>query len=218
MPRFLASQSRSRGRLTNRPLIGADLERCLYCAGTRITRAGKRYNTHETLQRWYCHTCNTFFTPQPAARGKVFPLKVILDALCHFYGGHTLDRTAQHVRDRFGHRLHPRTLSHWLAEYRELTTYARLRQRALRLFTPHNLVRATRLHHKQVYTYRVHRGKLALILNDSHHEAFSPVADYLTEMATACPHDLFQEEHRASQAANAFDLTGVEITERQNRT
>jgi ATP-dependent exoDNAse (exonuclease V) beta subunit len=62
----------------------------------------------------------------------------------------------------------------------------------------------------------VHRGKLALLLADKQHEAFRPVADYLTEMATACPHDLFQEEHRASAMANAFDLTGVAITERQN--
>jgi PD-(D/E)XK nuclease superfamily protein len=213
MPRVFSPQSKPP---STRPLIGADLERCLYCHGTRITRAGKRHNTHETLQRWYCHTCNAFFTSQPAARGKVFPLKVILDALCHFYGGHTLDRTAQHVHDRFGYRLHPRTLSRWLAEYRELTTYARLRPAACRRFTPHNLIRSTRLHHKQVYTYRVHQGKLALILKDTQHEAFSPIADYLTEMATACPHDLFQEEHRASAAANAFDLAGVEIVERQN--
>jgi hypothetical protein len=55
-----------------------------------------------------------------------------------------------------------------------------------------------------------------LILADKQHEAFSPVAAYLTEMATACPHALFQEEHRASQAANAFDLAGVEIVEKQN--
>jgi hypothetical protein len=168
------------------------------------------------VQRWYCHTCSTSFTPQPAARGKVFPLKVILESLCYFYTGHTLDRTATHIRDRFGARLHPRTLSRWLSEYRELTTYARLRSRALRLFTPHNLIRSTRLHHKQVYTYRVHQGKLALLLHDREHEAFVPVADYLTQMATSCPHDLFQQEHRASATANAFDLTGVEIAEKQN--
>jgi ATP-dependent exoDNAse (exonuclease V) beta subunit len=109
-----------------------------------------------------------------------------------------------------------RTLSSWLAEYRELTTYARLRSHALTLFTPHTLIRSTRLHHKQVYTYRLHQGKLALILAEKQHEAFSPVADYLNDMATSCPHALFQEEHRASQAANAFDLAGVEIGEKQN--
>src|SRR4029450_6891494 len=42
-----------------------------------------------------------------------------------------------------------RTLSSWLAEYRELTTYARLRSHALTLFTPHTLIPPPRLHHKQ---------------------------------------------------------------------
>jgi ATP-dependent exoDNAse (exonuclease V) beta subunit len=141
---------------------------------------------------------------------------MILEALCLFYSGHTIPRTARYLRDRFGHRIHPRTISRWLSEYRELTTYARLRPHALTRFSPHTLIRSTRLHHKQVYMYRVHQGKLALILADKEHEAFSPVATYLTEMATACPHELFQEEHRASQAAHAFDLTGVEIVEKQN--
>src|SRR6266498_4382855 len=36
------------------------------------------------------------------------------------------------------------------------------------------------------------------------------------DMATSCPHPLFQQEHRASASASAFDLTGVEITEKQN--
>jgi ATP-dependent exoDNAse (exonuclease V) beta subunit len=198
------------------PLIGADLERCIYCHGTQIVRAGKRHNRHAIMQRWYCHTCATTFSPQPAARAKVFPLKMILEAFCLFYSGHTIPRTARYLRDRFGHRIHPRTISRWLSEYRELTTYARLRPHALTRFSPHTLIRSTRLHHKQVYMYRVHQGKLALILADKEHEAFSPVATYLTEMATACPHELFQEEHRASQAAHAFDLTGVEIVEKQN--
>jgi transposase-like protein len=198
------------------PLIGADLERCIYCHGTQIVRAGKRHNRHAIMQRWYCHTCATTFSPQPAARRKVFPLKMILEALCLFYSGHTIPRTARYLLDRFGHRIHPRTISRWLSEYRDLTTYARLRSRTLTRFTPQTLIRSTRLHHKQVYTYRLHQGKLAHILAEKQHEAFSPVATYLTDMATTCPHVLFQDEHRASQEANAFDLAGVEIVEKQN--
>jgi hypothetical protein len=124
---------------------------------------------------------------------------VILESLCLYYRGETRRRAAQRIKERFGLRVSPRTLSQWLSEYRELTTYARLRPQALTRFTPHTLIRSTRLHHKQVYTYRLHHGKLALILADKEHEAFSPVATYLTDMATACPHGLFQEEHRASQ-------------------
>jgi hypothetical protein len=44
----------------------------------------------------------------------------------------------------------------------------------------------------------VHQGKFALILADKEPYAFGTVANYLTELATACPHVLFQEEHRAS--------------------
>jgi hypothetical protein len=35
-------------------------------------------------------------------------------------------------------------------------------------------------------------------------------------MAMSYPHPLFQHEHRASASVDAFDLTGVEITEKQN--
>ena len=181
----------------------------------RITREGKRYKKLETVQLWYCHDCDRVFTPQ-VVQGKRTPLKVILESLCLYYRGETRRRVAQRIKERFGLSVSPRTLSQWLSEYRELTTYARLRSRALTLFTPHTLIRSTRLHHKQVYTYRLHQGKLALILAEQQHAAFSPVATYLTDMATSCPHALFQEEHRASQAANAFDLAGVEIVERQN--
>jgi hypothetical protein len=212
MPQLPSSRSRSRPR---RPLIGANTERCVYCEGARITREGKRYKQLETIQLWYCHDCGRVFTPQ-IVQGKRTPLKVILESLCLYYRGETRRRVAQRIKERFGLSVSPRTLSLWLSEYRELTTYARLRSRALTLFTPHTLIRSTRLHHKQVYTYRVHQGKLTLILAEREHTAFSPVAAYLTEMATACPHALFQEEHRASQAANAFDLAGVEIVEKQN--
>jgi PD-(D/E)XK nuclease superfamily len=212
MPQPLSSHSRSRPRL---PLIGANTERCIYCEGMRITREGRRYKKLETVQLWYCHDCDHVFTPQ-VVQGKRTPLKLILESLCLYYRGETRQRVAQRIKERFGLSVSPRTLSQWLAEYRELTTYARLRSRTITRFTPHTLIRSTRLHHKQVYTYRVHQGKLALILAEKQHAAFSPVADYLNDMATSCPHALFQEEHRASQAANAFDLAGVEIVEKQN--
>jgi hypothetical protein len=132
-------------------------ERCIYCDGTRITREGKRYKKLETVQLWYCHDCDRVFTPQ-VAHGKRIPLKVILESLCLYYRGETCRRVAHRIKERFGLSVSPRTLSQWLAEYRALTTYARLRSRALMLFTPHTLIRSPRLHHKQVYTYRLHQG------------------------------------------------------------
>src|SRR5688572_4359263 len=130
-----------------RPLVGAELEYCIYCDSTDITRAGKRYKQHEILQRWFCHTCNTSFTQRRAGKGSTYPLKVILEVLCHFYVGHTLEHTTHYINRRFGLSLNSRTLSRWLNAYRDLTTYDRLREKGRQHFTPHVLVRSTRLHH-----------------------------------------------------------------------
>jgi transposase-like protein len=196
-------------------VIGDRCERCLYCHGLRITREGKRYKKLETIQLWRCHDCNRVFTPQ-IVKGKTFPPAVILEALMRYYRGDTRERVAVHIKERFGMRISPRTLSQWLAEYRELTTYARLRPALLPQFRPHQLIRSTRLHHQQVYHYRMHQGKLASLLSNAEHQAFRSIETYLMDMATSCPHPLFQQEHRASASASAFDLTGVAITEKQN--
>ena len=119
MPQLPSSRSRSHPRQS---LIGANTERCIYCEGRRITREGKRYKQLETIQLWYCHDYDRVFTPQ-IVQGKRTPLKVILESLCLYYRGETRRRVAQRIKERFGLRLSPRTLSQWLAEYRELTTY-----------------------------------------------------------------------------------------------
>jgi transposase-like protein len=199
-----------------RPVVGADLERCLFCAGTAIIKIGKRYKHHEILQRWYCHTCRVSFTQRTAGKGSIYPLKATLESLIAYYVGHTATATAAAIRKRFGLSLHPRTLSRWLAEYHDLTTYARLRPRGRALFTPHQLIRSVRLHHKQVYTYRMHRGKLALILNEKEHRQYRPIEVYLDDMAGQCPHHLFQTDQRASRAGSAFDLTAVAIKATRN--
>jgi hypothetical protein len=197
------------------PVLGAELERCIYCAGATITRKGKRYKKLETIQLWFCHTCNRVFTPQ-IAKGKTYPLKVILEALKLYYRGHTIPATIGRLKKRYGLAIAPRTLTAWLTEHRPLTTYHRLRNQAGVIYRPHQLIRTTRLHHQQVYTYRLHQRKLALILNTQEHRAYLPLADYLTEMAERCPHHLFQEGGRASKGGNVFNIDGVEIREKDS--
>jgi len=167
------------------------------------------------MQLWHCAHCKRIFTPQ-ITKGKTYPLKIILEALSLYYQGHTATKTTTRLKERFGLPVSTRTLSTWLAEYRDLTAYTTLRPHIAPHFTPHQLIRSTRLHHKQVYMFRTHRGKLDYLLADSKHTAFTPVETYLTEMATDCPHHLFQEDSRASSARTSFDLTGVEIKERRN--
>jgi transposase-like protein len=79
-----------------RRLAGAELERCVFCQGTAITRKGKRYNKLDTVQLWYCLTCDRVFTPQ-RAKGKTYPLKVVLESLMLYYRGETRERAGQRI-------------------------------------------------------------------------------------------------------------------------
>src|SRR5580658_2791666 len=122
-------------------LVGAELERCIFCRGTKITREGKRYKKLETVQLWYCRTCDRVFTPQ-RAKGKRYPLKIILESLIYYYRGETRERTAEHIRERFGISVPARTLSAWLAEYRNLTPYARYRSANLAHHRPNRIIQS----------------------------------------------------------------------------
>jgi transposase-like protein len=196
-------------------LIGTDVECCLFCQSTAITRKGKRYKRHETVQLWYCHPCDHVFSPQ-RTKGKTYPLPAILEGLTLYYRGHSIPTTAKRLKERFGLAIAARTLSVWLAEHKPLTTYARLREAGKRRYTPHQLIRSVRLHHQQVYMFRIHRAKLDLLLDTREHRTFTPIASYLTDMAEQCPHHLFQTEARASQGKVAFNLDAVEIKAKHN--
>jgi PD-(D/E)XK nuclease superfamily len=196
-------------------LIGEELERCIYCGGTKISREGKRHKKLETIQLWYCRTCDRVFNPQ-RAKGKRYPLKVILESLIYYYRGETREETAEHIKQRFGITVPPRTLSAWLAEYRELTPYARFRDANRADFRPSRIIRSVRLHHQQVYDYRIHQAKLESLLRAPKHEHLQPLEAYLWYMAASCPNGLFQADARASQGKTAYDLNAVQIISHRN--
>jgi len=210
-----AAQGPKRSSARARRLIGEELERCIYCGGTQISREGKRYKKLEDVQLWYCQTCDRVFTPQ-RAKGKQYPLKIILESLIYYYRGETREATAEHIRERFGIAVPSRTLSAWLAEYRELTPYARLRAAHLPHHRPNRIIRSVRLHHQQVYEYRIHCAKLESSLRAPKHEHLQPLEAFLWYMAASCPNGLFQADARASQGKTAYDLDAVEILSHRN--
>ncbi|KAB8123650.1 hypothetical protein D3W54_04880 [Komagataeibacter medellinensis] len=197
------------------PLIGAEVECCLYCKGKDIIRAGHRHNKRTTVQLWWCHDCARVFSPHPA-KGKVWPLSIILEAVRLYYLGYTRAQVAERVKEKTGLILPERTLSWWLAELRELTTYTYFRQELLSEFQPKRAVRTQRLHHKQTYYYATHYAKLWALLHEERNGAFFALRDFLAEMNRSCPHGLFQGEHRASQDRASYDLTGTEIRASHN--
>src|SRR3546814_19513772 len=66
-----------------------------------IRREGVRRNKYVTVQLWYCKVCDRVFT-QRRAKGRTYPLKIILESLLLYYRGSTRAATTRPIRERFG--------------------------------------------------------------------------------------------------------------------
>lgn len=192
------------GRAADRP------ERCIYCRGPAIVRRGHRKKKFELVQLWRCRSCGRTF-PAQRATGKTYPLKLILQAIMLFYQGETRERTVELIRQQFGIAVPVRTLASWLAEYRELTTYAPMRKQVLAAFPPDRLVRTTRLHHRQVRHHRVHLGKLAALLDQPEQRSLAPIADCLGATASDIPPALFSGDAPGFSIAVPFDADAFPV-------
>jgi hypothetical protein len=172
----------------------------------------------EIVQLWHCASCKRVFTPAPEAlRNRTYPLHVVLDAITLYDLGYSLEQVAEKIRSRFGRRAGHSTIAAWLAEYRSLTTYARLRAEGRRLFPPTLAIRSIKLYHRQIYKYAYHRPKLAMLRQGREHARFAGVADFLERVPTDCPHELFRDSERASQKAAGFlDTSRLIVVEKEN--
>jgi len=193
-------------------------ERCAHCGSTAISRKGTRRKKIEIVQLWRCASCKRVFTPTPAPlRNKTYPLRTVLDAITLYDLGYSLEATSAKIRSRHGDRVSRSTVAAWIAQYRSLATYGRLRADGRRLFPPTQAIRSIKLYHRQIYKYAYHRPKLALLRQGREHSRFSGVADFLERVPIECPHELFHDSERASQTPLAKIKTSrLIIVEKEN--
>ena len=191
--------------------------RCPYCGSKRLIRKGTRKKKLEIAQLWQCKLCRRVFTPAPSElRYKTYPLRVILDGVTLYHLGYSLSDAAAKLKSRHGYRVAPSTLTSWMAEHRELTTYSRLRRQMKGGFTPAQTIRWRKLYHRQVYSFAYHRPKLAMLRESRQHQRFASLADFLERVPTLCPHDLFSDGSRASQLPEFVNRNHLIVVEKEN--
>jgi transposase-like protein len=192
-------------------------ERCPHCGSSRLIRKGTRRKKLEIAQLWQCKLCRRVFTPAPPAlRYKTFPLRVILDGVTLYNLGYSLPAAAQKLKAKHGYKVSPSTLTSWMDEHRDLTTYRRLREHARGHLSPAQTVRSSKLYHRQVYSFAYHQPKLALPRESRQHQRFAPLADFLEQIPKNCPHDLFSDGSRASQLPNFVNQNHLIVVEKEN--
>ena len=215
-------------RVAHVPLTSKIPDACPHCGGRKLTRRGIRKKKLEIVQLWRCASCKRVFTPGPAAlHNKTYPLRTILDALTTYDLGYSLTETAARINKKTGRRVSPSTIATWLDEYKQHCSYRRLRDLGRRRFPPVQAIRSIKLYHRQVYGYAYHRPKLEFVrtgtLDDKrrYDTRFEAVSDFLENIPTTCPHDLFRREDdpkaRASQADPAFaDVSRIIVNRKEN--
>ncbi len=188
---------------------------CTACGFKKVVKRGYRKKKMETLPLYLCKSCGHTFTKQ-IVRSKTYPIKIIFEALSLYHLGHSLSEVSSRLKGRFGLMIKKSTLGSWTKEFKELCTYNRLRDKGLKLFTPRQMLYAITLYHKQVYRFCCHRAKLQLLFEPTSHQRFMPLKKYLENIASDCPHKLFQGETRSSSTDAGFSLDQVHIREKSN--
>ena len=198
-----------------KPIIGLNVRSCPYCSA-KVVKKGIREKKFERVQLYFCKNCQKVFTPQ-LVKGKTTPLRVILEGLSFYNQGYSLEESTKLLKNQFGLTVQPTTLSNWIQEYQDICKYSRMRKFGLKLFSPSQVIQAISLYHRQIYKFRIHRAKLALLLQeDMRHYKFWPLREFLEAVFAECPHHLFKEDQRISEVKVKFDLSGVQIREKQN--
>ncbi len=205
---------------------------CPYCQSKNFVRRGLRLKKRESVQLYICKDCGKTFTPH-SVRGKHYPLSTIFDAISLYNLGYSLEEScrktnsavsgsATAVRNKIGTgagdiSLSAATLSSWLTEFKDDLPFLRMRDFAINKFKPKEMVVTATLAHRQLYRYRFHRAKGALVMQENfHHRSFTPLVEFLEMVPGECPHQYFSQGERASETPLAFSKTAMIVRGKTN--
>lgn len=192
-------------------------EACPYCRSVEFVKRGTRNNKFQTIQLYECKNqeCGRTFSAQDV-KGRKFPLNVVIEALSFYNLGYTLEGTCSILEQKFGVRPKIDTLAAWYEQYKPLCRYERLRPYALKMFAPEDVVETVTLAHRQLYRFRYHRAKIALMLQEFPNRRFTPLKEFLDNVSSETPHQYFMEGARMSEVRSKFDKAGMIVKSKYN--
>jgi transposase-like protein len=173
--------------------IQAKPDVCPACHGRRIVRDGLRKNSFRHLQIYWCKDCRGHFSSLTGLKGVKYPPRLIARAISLYNLGHSQEAVARRIAVEHRIAVPRRTISDWISGYRRITTFHRLRAAAVEQFG-HKMLRERTLDHQQVYEYKLHLPKLALMADAVPPNVAVKVKNYLLSVFEDFPDSLFREE------------------------
>ncbi len=193
-------------------------ETCPYCESKNFVKRGVRRNKHQAVQLYLCKNlpdCGRTFTAQDV-KGKHFPLNVVIEAMSYYNLGFTFEESCAIIGKKFGVNPGPATLSAWVEEYKGLCRYERMRPYAVKIYKPKDTVEVVTMAHRQLYRFRYHRAKTALMLEEFGNRNLRRLKEYLDAVSSETPHQYFQDGERMSEVRSKFDTADMIVKSKTN--
>ena len=120
-----------------------------------------------------------------------------MKAITYYNLGYSQTEVANLLSSRHRIRVPRRTISEWIARYRPVCTYAKLRDDIKPSYPPDQLILTYTMEHRQVYEFQFHQAKIKLLSAYLPGQAGVRLRDYLNTLTTdQYPHYLFQDQKR----------------------
>lgn len=194
-----------------------EADNCPYCQSKSFVKRGLRKNKYQEVQLYLCKNpdCERTFTSQNI-KGKHFPLNVVIEGMSYYNLGCTFEETCSILRQKFGVAPEPETLSSWVNEHKELCRYERLRPYAVKMYKPQETVEVVSMAHRQLYRFRYHRAKTALMLEEFGNRNLKRLKEYLDAVSSETPHQYFQDGERMSDVRSKFNKADMIVKSKTN--
>src|SRR3989338_1117458 len=163
----------------------ANQPQCPKCHSKITVKKGIRKNKLQALQQYQCKECNYIFTKNPS-KNTTYPITTILKAISSYNLGRTLQQTKENLHIEAALP----TISSWLNKYKDICTFERLRNEAVKLYQPKDIIFKKSLNHIQPYTFKYNKAKLDILLKEN--PQFTKLKDYIEKIsAKEFPHHIF---------------------------
>ena len=162
--------------------------KCPHCNGKNIVRYGK----YDDKQIYYCKDCRKKFIDKEL-KNKSYNAKVIINAITYYNLGHTLDKSAKLINQRFKVRTSKSSVHSWVKEFSDVCTYGKLRSQVVKKYGDEILLTHCFRHHDLLYNFKYHKPKLEILCK------YPSLVQYLKNLGRQCPDDIFKDNKRCSQ-------------------
>ncbi len=159
---------------------------CPGYSSTQIVKKGRRKNKFGKIQRYECKSCGKSFSLREL-KGRVYPAKLIMEAVSLFNKGYSMSEAVKQTRKRFKTKVSKSAVDSWIKEFKNICTYWRIRGKGLKLFSPEKVIFRKTFFHQIPYKFQYHQAKVKMFIKDY----FSGLARYLKGIPKECPDEMF---------------------------